>query len=83
MPHGEAFLRRAVRILEEADAAKGEAADARDLLRGTVSVGVLPTYAPYLLTDVMAEFSERVPGVEMVVQGESTETRVIDNQWSG
>ena len=42
-PHGEAFLRRAVRILEEADAAKREATDARDLLRGTVSVGVLPT----------------------------------------
>ncbi len=33
--HGEVFLRRAVRILEEVDAAKREAADARALLRGT------------------------------------------------
>ncbi len=71
-PHGEAFLRRAVRILEEADAAKREATDARDLLRGTVSVGVLPTIAPYLLPDVMAEFTERFPGVEMVVQEDTT-----------
>src|SRR5208283_6123403 len=43
-PHGEAFLRHAVRILE--------AAEARDLLRGKVTVGVLPTIAPYLLPDV-------------------------------
>src|SRR5271167_2179125 len=52
-PHGEAFLRHAVRILEEMEAARREAADARDLLRGTVTVGVLPTIAPYLLPAVM------------------------------
>jgi LysR family transcriptional regulator, hydrogen peroxide-inducible genes activator len=38
--HGEAFLRHAVRILEEVDAAKREAADAQALLRGTLSGGV-------------------------------------------
>ena len=43
---GEAFLRRAIRILEEVDAAKREATDARDLLRGTLTVGVRPTIAP-------------------------------------
>jgi LysR family transcriptional regulator, hydrogen peroxide-inducible genes activator len=71
-PHGEAFLRRALRILEEADAAKREVADARDLLRGTVTVGVLPTIAPYLLPDVMAQFTEKFPGVEIVVQEDTT-----------
>jgi LysR family hydrogen peroxide-inducible transcriptional activator len=71
-PHGEAFLRRAIRILEEADAAKREATDARDLLRGTVSVGVLPTIAPYLLPDVMAKFTAKFPGVEMVVHEDTT-----------
>jgi len=71
-PHGEAFLRRAVRILEEAEAAKREAADARDLLRGTVTVGVLPTIAPYLLPEVMAQFTEKFPGVEIVVQEDTT-----------
>ena len=55
--HGEAFLRRAVRILEEVDAAKREATDARELLRGGVTIGVLPTIAPYLLPDVMARMA--------------------------
>src|SRR6266436_7143611 len=51
-PAGEAFLQRAIRILEEVDAAKREATDARDLLCGTITVGVLPTIAPYLLPEV-------------------------------
>ena len=71
--HGEAFLRRAVRILEEVDAAKREATDARDLLRGTVTVGVLPTIAPYLLPAVIVAFTEKFPGVEIVVQEDTTE----------
>jgi LysR family hydrogen peroxide-inducible transcriptional activator len=74
--HGEAFLRRAVNILEEVDAAKREAADAQDLLRGTLTLGVLPTIAPYLLPDVMAAFTERFPGVEVIVQ-EDTTARLI------
>ncbi|MBI2927883.1 MAG: LysR family transcriptional regulator [Verrucomicrobia bacterium] len=71
-PHGEAFLRRAVRILEEVDAAKREATDARELLRGTVTVGVLPTIAPYLLPNVMTEFTGKFPGVGIVVQEDTT-----------
>lgn len=71
-PHGEAFLRHAVRILEEVDAAKREAADARELLRGTLTVGVLPTIAPYLLPEVLLAFAEKFPGVEIVVQEDTT-----------
>ena len=71
-PHGEAFLRRAVRILEEVDAAKREMTDAQDLLRGTLTIGVLPTIAPYLLPEVMAQFTEKFPGVETVVQEDTT-----------
>ena len=70
--HGEVFLRRAVKILEEVDAAKREAADAQDLLRGTITIGVLPTIAPYLLPDVMARFTEEFPGVEIVVHEDTT-----------
>jgi LysR family hydrogen peroxide-inducible transcriptional activator len=69
---GEVFLRRAVRILEEVDAAKREAADAQDLLSGTLTVGVLPTIAPYVLPKVMAEFTAKFPGVELVVQEDTT-----------
>jgi LysR family hydrogen peroxide-inducible transcriptional activator len=71
-PHGEVFLRRAVRILEEADAARREMTDAQDLLRGTLTIGVLPTIAPYLLPEVMAPFMEKFPGVEIVVQEDTT-----------
>src|ERR1044071_1749483 len=42
-PQGETFLRRAIHILHEVDAAKREAAEAKDLLRGTITIGVLPT----------------------------------------
>lgn len=71
-PAGELFLRRAVRILEEVDAAKREAADARDLLRGVVTLGVLPTIAPYLLPEVLTEYTAKFPGVEIVVQEDTT-----------
>lgn len=70
--HGELFLRRAVRILEEVDAAKREASDMKGLLRGRLMVGVLPTIAPYLLPDAMAEFTERYPGVEIIVIEDTT-----------
>src|SRR5271154_1361760 len=71
-PHGETFLPRAVKILEEVDAAKREAGDAKSLLRGMVTVGVLPTIAPYLLPKVMATFTAKFPGVEIVVQEDTT-----------
>jgi len=71
-PHGEAFLPRAVKILEEVDAAKREACDAHDLLRGRLIVGVLPTIAPYLLPRVLVDFAEKFPGVEIVVQEDTT-----------
>ncbi len=71
-PHGEAFLPRAVKILEEVDAAKREASDAHCLLRGRLIVGVLPTIAPYLLPGALAEFVEKFPGVEIVVQEDTT-----------
>jgi LysR family hydrogen peroxide-inducible transcriptional activator len=74
--HGEAFLQRAVRILEEVDAAKREANDAKDLLSGTVTLGVIPTVAPYLLPGVMAAFAKKYPGVEMIVHEEQT-TRLL------
>jgi len=71
-PHGEVFLRHAVRILEEADAAKREMTDAQDLLRGILTIGVLPTIVPYLLPEVLAQFMEKFPGVEAVVQEDTT-----------
>jgi LysR family hydrogen peroxide-inducible transcriptional activator len=69
---GELFLRRAVKILEEADAARREASDAKNLLHGTLAVGALPTIAPYLLPDVLVAFTKMYPGVETVVHEDLT-----------
>jgi LysR family hydrogen peroxide-inducible transcriptional activator len=71
-PPGEAFLRRATRILDEVDAAKREASDACELLRGTLTIGVLPTIAPYLLPELLAEFLKKFPGVEIVLHEDTT-----------
>lgn len=69
---GENFLPRALRILEEVEAARREAEDTQALVRGTVTVGALPTIAPYLLPGVIAQFSEKYPGIEVVVQEDTT-----------
>lgn len=71
-PSGEAFLRHAVRILDELEAARREAAEAKDLLRGTVALGALPTIAPYLLPGVLAKFGRKFSGVEVIVQEDTT-----------
>ena len=70
--HGEAFLLHAVAILAEVDAARREAADAKDLLSGTMAIGVLPTIAPYLLPGVMEEFTKTYPGVEIMMHEDTT-----------
>ena len=70
--HGELLLPRALKILEEADAAKRDADDAKGLLRGALTVGVLPTIAPYLVPDWLVAFTKSFPGVEMVVHEDTT-----------
>ena len=71
-PAGIALHERAVRVLAEVDAAKREATEACALTRGQVAVGVLPTIAPYLLPRVLPRFSKAYPGIEIVVQEETT-----------
>ena len=70
--HGEAFLPRALKILEEVDVAKREASDAHSLLRGRVILGVLPTIAPYLLPAVLVDFVKKFPGVEIAIHEDTT-----------
>ncbi len=70
--HGQAFLRRAIRILEEVDAARRDATDAKELSSGSVTLGVLPTIAPYLLPPVLTNFHARHPGIEIIVQEDTT-----------
>lgn len=69
---GENFVPRAARILEEVESASREARDVQGLVHGTVAIGVLPTIAPYLLPRVIAAFAKKYPGLEVVVQEETT-----------
>ena len=71
-PAGERFLPRAIRVLEEMDAATREAREANDLDHGRVTVGVLPTIAPYLLPRLITTFSARYPGVQVVIHEDTT-----------
>lgn len=71
-PVGEAFVRRAARILDEVESAGREAREARELTCGTVCVGALPTIAPYLLPTVIGRFATLFPGVQIVVQEDTT-----------
>ncbi len=71
-PAGELFLPRARRILDEVSAAQREATEATGLLRGVLTIGALPTIAPYLLPAVLAKFSTQFAGIEMIVQEDTT-----------
>jgi LysR family transcriptional regulator, hydrogen peroxide-inducible genes activator len=71
-PAGVALHDRAVRILAEVEAARIEAAEARALQRSTITVGVLPTIAPYLLPRVLLPFHREFPGIEVVIQEDTT-----------
>ena len=69
---GEALLPRATRIVNEVEAARHDVADASDLVRGSVSIGVLPTIAPYLLPRVLLRVANEYPGISVMVHEEPT-----------
>jgi LysR family hydrogen peroxide-inducible transcriptional activator len=69
---GTAFLARAERVLAEIDLAQREAQDGQSRLRGPLTIGVLPTIAPYLLPRVIAAFTRKFPEVEVIVQEDTT-----------
>lgn len=71
---GERFVTRAARILDELAEAEREARETHDVTRGQVSVGVLPTIAPYLLPAVISDFTASFPGVQILIHEDTTAT---------
>ena len=71
-PAGELAFKRATRILNEVEEMKRELGETHGLQRGRVSIGILPTIAPYLLPHVMSLFLEACPAIEVVIHEDMT-----------
>ena len=71
-PAGELFRLHAERVLEEVEQARDSVREMRGLLRGRVTLGALPTLAPYFLPERLRVFAEKHPGIEVVVHEDTT-----------
>jgi LysR family transcriptional regulator, hydrogen peroxide-inducible genes activator len=69
---GTAFLPKAERILRELSEAKTEILEMSGRDKGEISIGAIPTVAPYLLPLVLSSFSRQHPGVVVNVIEDTT-----------
>jgi LysR family hydrogen peroxide-inducible transcriptional activator len=69
---GKTFLPRARAVLRELEAAKGDVVEGKTFVGGPVTVGVIPTVAPYFLPMRLTTFSRKFPQVQLTVVEEIT-----------
>jgi LysR family transcriptional regulator, hydrogen peroxide-inducible genes activator len=69
---GKTLLPRARAVLRELEAAKGEVIERKDFIGGSVTVGVIPTVAPYFLPPVLTSFAKEFPQARLTVVEEIT-----------
>src|SRR4029077_20774732 len=69
---GKAFLPRARAVLRELEAAKGDVVERRESVAGPLSVGVIPTIAPYFLPPQLTSFTRQFPQARLTVVEEIT-----------
>ncbi len=69
---GRAFLPYARSVLDTLDAARSSVALQGTDVRGNLSVGVIPTVAPYLMPDYVAGFTRTFPEAKMRIVEETT-----------
>ena len=67
-PEGEAIVTAARRVLEETDQLVRLATDRRGDVVGELSIGIIPTMAPYLLPTVVREVKRRYPAAELLLR---------------
>src|SRR5580658_10018883 len=73
---GRAFIPRARAILEQMEVARSSVADKNADLRGSVTVGVIPTVAPYLMPGYTAVFAKKYPDAKLRIIEETTSVLV-------
>jgi LysR family hydrogen peroxide-inducible transcriptional activator len=69
---GQTFLPRARAVLRELEAARGDVDEQKDSVGGAITIGVIPTVAPYLLPPYLAAFSRDFPQTLLTVVEEIT-----------
>jgi LysR family hydrogen peroxide-inducible transcriptional activator len=69
---GKAFLPRARTVLRELEAAKGDVVERKDSVAGVLTVGVIPTIAPYFLPARLTSFTRQFPQARVTVIEEIT-----------
>jgi LysR family hydrogen peroxide-inducible transcriptional activator len=69
---GQAFLPRARAVLRELEAAKGDVVERKDSVAGSLTVGVIPTIAPYYLPPKLSSFTRQFPQALVTVVEEIT-----------
>jgi LysR family hydrogen peroxide-inducible transcriptional activator len=69
---GKAFLPRARAVLRELEAARGDVVERKDAVSGTVSIGAIPTVAPFLLPPLLTSYWRKYPQVHLNVVEEIT-----------
>src|SRR5260370_36228216 len=79
---GKTFLPRARAVLRELEAAKGDVVEGKEFIGGTITVGVIPTVAPYFLPPRLITFSRKFPQVQLTVIEEITPV-LLDRLRSG
>jgi LysR family hydrogen peroxide-inducible transcriptional activator len=79
---GQVFLPRARAILGELKAAKDEVAERQSAVAGPVSIGVIPTIAPYFLPLPLALFSRKYPQA-LINVSEDVTARLMDRLRAG
>jgi LysR family hydrogen peroxide-inducible transcriptional activator len=75
---GRALYERATRILAAVEEARQSARSSDDWMAGHASIGAILTVAPYLLPDVVRDFSARFPQAQLTVREGFTEELVKD-----
>lgn len=69
---GHAFLPHARAMLHHVEAARAGVEDQRTDMRGSVTVGVIPTIAPYLMPRYAAAFTKRYPEARLRIVEDTT-----------
>ena len=73
---GRAFILHARAILEQMEAARSSVSDKNADLRGSITVGAIPTVAPYLMPSYTSDFARKYPDAKLRIIEETTSVLV-------